>query len=99
MYQPLMGAVSQSQHRGAAFPHSPGLWLNRAARGSMRHGSWSHLSPQQTPEAQEGAPQPLVRGQGHAAEGLPSKLHNDDLHKSCGYTMRMAGEEVRGPLY
>ncbi len=41
----------------------------------------SHLSPQEGADAQEDAPQPLVDGQTHTAEGFTTKLHNDDLQE------------------
>lgn len=39
----------------------------------------THLAPEQLPNTNEQAPEPLFRGQGGAAERLPTKLHDDDL--------------------
>lgn len=52
-----------------------GLQELQTAGGDRR----DQLTPEETAEAQEDAPQPLVDGQAHTAEGLPTKLHNDNL--------------------
>lgn len=42
-------------------------------------GTGSHLAPQELSHSDENAPEPLAQGEPRAAEGLPTKLHNDDL--------------------
>ena len=49
----------------------------------------THLSPDQLPNANEQAPEPLLRGQGAAAEGLSAELDDDNLQ---GWDGREAGQ-------
>lgn len=44
----------------------------------------THLSPDQLPNANKQAPEPLLRGQGGAAEGLSAKLDDDNLQERDG---------------
>lgn len=44
----------------------------------------THLSPDQLPNANKQAPEPLLRGQGGAAEGLSTKLDDDNLQERGG---------------
>lgn len=53
-----------------------------------------YLSPQQGSEAQDSAPEPLVDGEAHTAERLPSKLHDDDLRET-----EAAGKEPTASYY
>lgn len=66
---------------------------NHIPTGRLGNFGWvilSYLSPQQGTKAQHGAPEPLVDGEAHTAERLPSKLNDDDLkEKEKQKSMRM----------
>lgn len=44
----------------------------------------THLSPDQLPNTNKQAPEPLFCGQRGTAEGLPSKLDDDNLARAGG---------------
>lgn len=65
------------------------LWRAQLRRGAGEGDKAdTHLSPDQLPNANEQAPEPLLRGQGGAAEGLSTELDDDNLQ---GWGGREAG--------
>lgn len=60
-------------------------------------GTWyvsqtgSYLAPEELSHSDKNTPEPLAQGEPRAAEGLPTKLHNDDLeHRRGQVTHRVA---------
>lgn len=49
-----------------------------SAQGGCSH---THLAPQQFANTNEETPEPLGQGEVRAAEGLPSKFHNENLEQ------------------
>lgn len=81
--------LSQRQARGPWAAHSSPDKLERGRAGKATEAD-THLSPDQLPNTNKQAPEPLFRRQRGAAEGLSAELHDDNLRKRGGREARPA---------
>lgn len=71
----------------------PAWWQSRQEGGRTKKANETdtYLSPDQLPNTNKEAPEPLLRGQRGAAEGLSTKLDDDNLQERGGREAGPAG--------